>query len=94
MSSAVSLKIWEGLKMVYIREWVNSLPSNKILDLTNLKALADGIFNIVEVMTFIFDIVENIVGKGENGGYQHFLPLPQCFQKASLLGSLKVGIVW
>ena len=24
---------------------------------------------------------ENIVGKGENAGYQHFLLLPQCFQK-------------
>ena len=27
--------------------------------------------------------VENIVGKGENDGYQHFLLFPQCFQKAS-----------
>ena len=26
---------------------------------------------------------ENIVGKGENAGYQHFLLFPQCFQKAS-----------
>ena len=26
--------------------------------------------------------VENIVGKGENAGYQHFLLFPQCFQKA------------
>ena len=24
---------------------------------------------------------ENIVGKGENAGYQHFLLFPQCFQK-------------
>ena len=23
--------------------------------------------------------VENIVGKGENAGYQHFLLFPQCF---------------
>ena len=27
--------------------------------------------------------IENIVGIGENGGYQHFLLFPQCFQKAS-----------
>ena len=27
--------------------------------------------------------IENIVGKGENAGYQHFLLFPQCFQKAS-----------
>ena len=38
--------------------------------------------------------VENIVGKGENAGYQHFLLLPQCFQKASFSGLLKVGFVW
>ena len=25
--------------------------------------------------------VENIVGKGENTGYQHFLLFPQCFTK-------------
>ena len=39
-------------------------------------------------------MVENIEGKGENAGYQHFLLFPQCFQKASFSGSLKVGIVW
>ena len=27
--------------------------------------------------------IENIVGKGENAGYQHFLLFPQCFQKFS-----------
>ena len=31
---------------------------------------------------------ENNVGKGENAGYQHFLPFPQCFLKASFTGSL------
>ena len=29
--------------------------------------------------------VDNIVGKGENAGYQHFFLFPQCFQKASFL---------
>ena len=37
--------------------------------------------------------VENIVGKGENADYQHFLLFPQCFQKASDTGSFKVLIV-
>ena len=37
--------------------------------------------------------VENIVEKGENAGYQHFLLFPECFPKASFLGPLKVGIV-
>ena len=30
----------------------------------------------------LLDRVENIVGKGENAGYQHFLLFPQCFQKS------------
>ena len=34
----------------------------------------------------VFDSVENIVGKGENAGYQHFLLFLQCFEKASFPG--------
>ena len=45
-------------------------------------------------MKFVLGTVENIVGKGENAGYQHFLLFPYCFQKASYAGSLKVAIVW
>ena len=32
------------------------------------------------MMISAFDVVENIVGKGENAGDQHFLFFPQCFQ--------------
>ena len=32
--------------------------------------------------------VENIVGKGENAGNQHFLLFPKCFQKPPFLGTL------
>ena len=32
-------------------------------------------------MIFVFDRVENIVGKGENAGYQHFLLFSQIFSK-------------
>ena len=45
-------------------------------------------------LKFPTERVENIVGKGENAGYQHFLLFPQCFPKAFLSGSLKVWIVW
>ena len=45
-------------------------------------------------MISVFDMVENIARKGENAGYQHFLLFPQCFQKASILGSLNVGVLW
>ena len=34
------------------------------------------------------------MGKGENAGFRHFLLFPQCFQKASSSGLLKVGMVW
>ena len=33
--------------------------------------------------------MENIVGKGENAGYQHFLLFPRCFQKVSYTGIVK-----
>ena len=33
-----------------------------------------------------FDRVKNIEGEKKNAGYQHWLLLPQCFQKLSLQG--------
>ena len=45
-------------------------------------------------MIFVFVQVENIVGKGENAGCKQFFLFPQCFQKPSSSGSLKVVIVW
>ena len=45
-------------------------------------------------MKFVLGRVENIVGKGDNAGYQHFLLFLQCFQKASYTESLKGKIVW
>ena len=41
-----------------------------------------------------FGMEENILGKGEKAGYQHFLLFPKCFQKPPSSGSLKVDIVW
>ena len=40
-----------------------------------------------------FDRVENVVGKGENTGYQHFL-FRRYFEKASFPGVSKGVIVW
>ena len=40
-------------------------------------------------MKFALGRIENIVVKGENTGYQHFLLFPQCFEMASFSGSLK-----
>ena len=66
----------------------------KKLHRSQLEAFTDGKIKVLKMMIFVFDRVENIVGKGENAGYQHFLLLPQCFQRAFYPGSLKVGIVW
>ena len=73
---------------------LNSLPNDTILDRSKLKAFADDNSNVYRKLKFALGRVENIVGKGENAGNQHFLLFPQCFQKASSLGSLKDGIVW
>ena len=87
----VALTIIDPLKKYWS---LNSLPNNKIYGLSKSKALADDKINVSEKLKFDLGRVENIVGKGENAGYQHFLLFPQCFQKASFPGSLKVGIVW
>ena len=69
----------------------NSLPNDKIFTLTKLKGFADVTINVTQKLKFVLVRVENIVGKGENAGYQHFLLFPQCFQKVSYTGSLTVG---
>ena len=43
---------------------VNSLPNEKILDWSNLKAFADEIFiKVATIMTSVFDSLEKIVEK-------------------------------
>ena len=62
----------------------NSLPNNNYLDRSKLKALADNKINYTEKLKFVLGRVENIMEKGENAGYQHFLLFPKCFQKVSV----------
>ena len=54
---------------------------HKIFDWSKLKAFAEDKKNVNKQFKFGLGRVENIVGKGENAGYQHFLLFPQCFQK-------------
>ena len=61
----------------------NSFPNDKLLDSSKLKAFADDKIKVTEILKFVLGRVENIVGKGENAGSQHFLRFPQCFQKVS-----------
>ena len=70
----------------------NPLPKGIILDWFKLKVFADDKLN--DDFSHSNRAFENIVGKGENVGNQHFLLFPLCFQKPSISGSLKVGIVW
>ena len=65
---------------------VKSLPNDKILDWSKFKAFADDKIITTQKLQLALGRVENIVGKGENAGYQHFLLFPQCFQKLSFPG--------
>ena len=72
---------------------INSLPSDKFLNLSKLEAFGDDKINVTGKLKIVCARVEIIVGKGENAGNQHFLVFPR-FSKPSFSGSLKVGIVW
>ena len=41
--------------------------------MSEFKASADDKFGVAKIVGFVFERVENIMGKGENTGYQHFL---------------------
>ena len=75
------------LRIVKIRDRLikrfNSSPNDKLVHWSKLKAFADDKINVPEKLKFLLERIENIVGKGENAGDQHFLLLPQCFQKVS-----------
>ena len=72
----------------------NSLPRNKILDWSKLKAFADDNINVTESLKFVLRMFENILGKGEKCWLPAFSSFLTMFQKASLTGSLKVVTVW
>ena len=73
---------------------LNSLPNDKIIDWSKFKAFADDKLTTTQKLKGVHRRVENIMGKGENAGYQHFLLFPLCFQKLFYLEVLKVGLVW
>ena len=50
-----------------------SFTDDKILSLSKLKELADDNFSEAQLMQFYSESVENIVRKGENAGYKHFV---------------------
>ena len=69
-----------------------TVPNSNVLGWLKLKAIADNKLNVIQNINFVFDRVENTMGKGENAGYQHVLILQQCFQKIFSCGASKVVI--
>ena len=66
---------------------------NKFLDWSKLKAHADDKIIVTRKQKFLLGMVENIAGKGENAGYQHFLLFPTMFPKNLLYqGRKKSGL--
>ena len=72
----------------------NSLPNGKFFEKSKCKEFADIKINVTQKPKVLLGRAENIVEKEENVDKQHFLLLPQSFQKDSPSGSVKVGIVW
>ena len=68
------------LPRIIKKEQVISVSNDKILGLSKMKAFEDDKLKVTQMMNTVLDRVENIVGKGENAGYQCFLLLPRCFQ--------------
>ena len=63
---------------------------NDALGLSKLKAqIEDGKSNVTKNIKVVFHSIENIVGKEENAGYQHFLLFPTMFSKGFFLQCVK-----
>ena len=71
------------------------MPSNnKILDWSNLKALADNKINVTEKLKFVLEKGRKHCGKRRKCWLPAPSPFSTMFSKASFSRSLKVGIVW
>ena len=63
------------LRIIY-RGNALTLHQTTNLDLSKMKAFEDDKINVTQKLKFALGILENIVGKGENAVYQHFLLFP------------------
>ena len=71
---------------------INSLPEDKILDLSKLKAFADDNLNVTQMTQLVLHRKENIVGKEENAGYHFFLLFLQFFKRFLFWDCEKLGL--
>ena len=67
----------------------NFLPNKIFIDFSKFKAFADNNINMAKRVKFVFDTVENNLGKVENAGNQRFLLFSKCFWKPSSWGLVK-----
>ena len=72
--------------------FLNSLPDNKILDRSKFTAFADNKIDVSQKFEFVLEMVENIVGKGENASYQYFLLFHNVFKRHLIQGHLESGL--
>ena len=56
------------------------------MDWTRVDPFTDSKFNVADLVISVHDRIENIVGKGENAGYQNFIISPLCSEKATSKG--------
>ena len=64
------------------RSFLNSLQKDKIFRLVQIESICRRQNNVTDELVFL-KIVQNIMGKGENAVFRHFLLFPHYFQKAS-----------
>ena len=70
---------------------MNSIPNDQVLGWSKLKAFADDRIKLAKMMIFFVDQVENIAGKGENAGHQHFLLFIHPSKTGRIMGSPVAG---
>ena len=64
--------------------FINRVPDDKILALSELKAFADDNFNVAQLAQFFLNTAENIVAKGKKCGLLAFSAVSIRFSKAAL----------
>ena len=86
------LALWSSPKFGFI-VYDYPLPDDKNFRLVQIESICRRQIKFYSIH-LSYHRIENIVGKEENAGNQHFLLFPQCFQNAFSSSASKVVIVW